>query len=97
MIDTPIEKHIDTLNTNRDAVERFLALYDLYKLMTRGRPTVAAASRINEMMKFVAEEDRDLNVRAWARYFHERIWGRRDAARKPHLPKMWELLIVEEI
>jgi len=93
-----IEQRIHTLQTNLDAVERFLALYDLYRFMTDDRPTVAEASRINELMQRAAETDRDLNVRAWARYFHERVWGERNLEDpKPHLPKIWQLLIIEEL
>lgn len=92
-----IDKHIQTLRTHRDAVERFLALYDLYKFMVRGRPSVAEASRIDQVVQSAADEDRDLNIRAWARYFHERIWGQRAVDPKPHLPKIWQLLIVDEL
>jgi site-specific recombinase len=91
-----IEQLISTLKTHRDAVERFLALYDLYKFMTRGRPSVADASRIDDVVQAAADEDRDLNIRAWARYFHERIWGQRPIEPKPHLPKIWQLLIVDD-
>lgn len=92
-----IDQRIHTLHTNLDAVERFLALYDLYRYITEERPSVADASRINEQMQLAAENDRDLNVRAWARYFHGRIWGERSLDPKPHLPKMWQLLIVEDL
>ena len=92
-----IEKQIQTLQTNLDAVERFLALYDLYRYMTDERPTVAEASHINALMQQASDDDRDLNVRAWARYFHGRIWGERRLEPKPYLPKMWQLLIVEEL
>ncbi|MEO0560713.1 MAG: hypothetical protein AAF125_01265 [Chloroflexota bacterium] len=92
-----VADRIGALQTNLDAVERFLALYDLYKFMSKGRPSVADASQINEAMQAAASNDRDLNVRAWASYFQDRIWGKRGLRPKPYLPKMWQLLIVEEI
>lgn len=94
---THIEESLKTIEEHQDAVERFLALYDLYRYMVRARPSVADAARIDAAMLCTSRQDRDLNVRAWARYFHGQIWGKPPLMDKPYLPRQWELLIVEPL
>jgi hypothetical protein len=88
---------IQTLHYNLDAVERFLALHDLFRMTQRDRLSVAEVTRISDAMALASEDDRDLNVRVWAKYYHERLWGKRGQEPKPYRPKLWELLIVEDV
>jgi hypothetical protein len=96
MTTTPIDTKIEILTNNLDAVERFLALYDLYRMAGQQRLSVADALRVSKVMNEIAQQDRDLNVRAWAKYYYERMLGLRPLYPKPFLPKMWKLLLVEE-
>ncbi|MEL6150873.1 MAG: hypothetical protein AAFV33_21925 [Chloroflexota bacterium] len=91
---TDVNHLIDNLHTHPDPVERFLALYDMNRLLTRGRPTVADAARMIGAIQEVVTADTDHNVRAWAQYYLRRMMGK-PIAEAPFMPRTWRLLIVE--
>lgn len=92
---TDVETLIETLHTHRDALERFFALYDLYRLLKQGTPNVADALHVFQAMQQAAAHDRDHHIRAWAHYYHHRLLGEVPTEAAPHLPKQWQLFIVK--
>ncbi|MEM6280817.1 MAG: hypothetical protein AAF787_01375 [Chloroflexota bacterium] len=91
---TGIDDLIHILQTHPDPVERFLALYDMNRLLTRGQPTVAEAARMITAMQAAITADADHNVRAWAQHYLRRMMGQ-PTAEPPFMPRTWRLLIVE--
>jgi hypothetical protein len=93
---TDINTLTQTLHNHSDVVERFLALYDLNRLMVQGTPTVAEAVTITAAMHHAEENDRSPDVQAWAGYYRRRLLGEIPPEPKPFLPRLWRLLLVEE-
>ncbi len=96
MTASELDDHIHTLRNHGDAVERFLALYDLHRLMTHSTPTVAQAVPVIDALQYAEANDRSPDIRAWAGYYRRRLLGEIPAEPKPFLPRLWRLLLVEE-
>lgn len=87
---------IQTLHNHSDAVERFLALYDLNRFMLYGTPTVAEAVTVTAALQQAEKTDRSPDIRAWAGYYRGRLLGEVPPEPKPFLPRLWRLLLVQE-
>lgn len=91
-----IDEKIALMHAHQDAVERFLAVYDLYRMLRYSRLSVADATRIMSALEQAAGDDRDLNVRSWAKYARQRAMGKIGEHPRPFLPRQWALLIVDD-
>ncbi len=92
---TDLELLVKRAKHHLDALERFLALYDMNRLLNTTTPNAHDACWMLNTFIHVEENDRDPHVRSWARYYRRRLVGEVPPTPKPYLPEMWQLLIVE--